>query len=241
MASPESDSNFKPAAEELGSAEVAVLLPRVVERIERKEHKPWVEICGAVVIAMAALASAWCAFQSSKWGGVQTFRLTEGNQADQESHEAHIAALQYRGFDASVLVAYYQAKFGGNTALADVLQQRFRPVMKAAFNAWQKTDPFNNPQAPATPFLMPEYAQEEIALAKTKRDEAAAKLKAAHEASDHSDAYVLLTVVLAIVLMFAGIAGTFDSPRLRQALTLLAVVLFVGTMCVLATMPYCRE
>ena len=52
---------------------------------------------------------------------------------------------------------------------------------------------------------------------------------------------MLLTVVFASVLFFGGIARAFDSRRLRVVLAALAVVLFVGTLIALSTMPICHE
>ena len=53
--------------------------------------------------------------------------------------------------------------------------------------------------------------------------------------------YVLLTVVFASVLFFGGIARAFESRPLRTVLAALAVLLFLGTLVVLATMPICHE
>jgi hypothetical protein len=45
----------------------------------------------------------------------------------------------------------------------------------------------------------------------------------------------------ASVLFFGGIARTFDSRPLRTILAALAVLLFLGTLGLLATMPICHE
>jgi len=52
---------------------------------------------------------------------------------------------------------------------------------------------------------------------------------------------VLLTVVFASVLFFGGIARAFDSRPLRTILAALAVLLFLGTLVALTTMPVCHE
>jgi hypothetical protein len=43
------------------------------------------------------------------------------------------------------------------------------------------------------------------------------------------------------VLFFGGIARAFDSRRLRIVLAALAVLLFLGTLAALTTMPICHE
>ena len=44
-----------------------------------------------------------------------------------------------------------------NQELADFYENRFRPEFAVAFEAWLATDPRNNPDAPKSPFAMPEY------------------------------------------------------------------------------------
>jgi hypothetical protein len=66
-------------------------------------------------------------------------------------------------------------------------------------------------------------------------------MASSREARRCSDDYVLLTVIFASVLFFGGIARAFDSRRLRIILAALAVLLFLGTLVALTTMPICHE
>jgi hypothetical protein len=113
--------------------------------------------------------------------------------------------------------------------------------MKPAVDAWLKLDPLNNPSAPPSPFRMAEYAQVETVEVARQADLANKALAAAAEARRFSDNYVLLTVVFASVLFFGGIARAFDSRPLRTAMAALAVLLFLGTVAVLTTLPVCHE
>jgi hypothetical protein len=83
---------------------------------------------------------------------------------------------------------------------------------------------------------MAEYAQQEeteIARQQALADEG---LKGSREAPQHSDNYVLATV-----LFFGGIARAFDSGMLRSVLTALAIVLFLVTLAGVLTLPICHE
>jgi len=226
---------------ELTSQETAAILQRILTSVERDQRNRWVEITCAVVLALATTASAWCAYQSTLWGGVQTFRLAAANKASRASSAAHLAALQTRVFDASVGISWMQAKNEGNERHEKFLFDRFRPEMKRAVEAWLKTDPFNNPDAPLGPMKMAEYVQPELAEAKRQEELAAQEYAAATEANQTSDTYVLLTVLFATVLFFGGIAGTVDSRRLRITIMSIALVLFVVTVVFLGTMPICNE
>jgi hypothetical protein len=229
------------APKELTPQETAAILQRILASVENDQRNRWVEIACAVVLSLATTASAWCAYQSTLWGGVQTFRLASANKAGHESSAANLAALQTRVFDASVGISWMQAKHEGNQRQEQFLFDRFRPEMKRAVEAWLKTDPFNNPEAPLGPMKMAEYVQPELAEAKRQEVLSAQEFNRAMQANQSSDTYVLLTVLFASVLFFGGIAGTVDSRRLRISIMSIALVLFVLTVAFLATMPVCNE
>jgi len=149
--------------------------------------------------------------------------------------------LQNRFFDASVGFSWMQAKHDGNERQEKFLFDRFRPEMKRAVEAWLKTDPFNNPEAPLGPFRMAEYVQPELADAKRQEELAAQEFNSAMQANQTADAYVLLTVLFASVLFFGGIAGTISTRRLQISIMTIALLLFVVTVVFLGTMPICNE
>ena len=221
--------------------DTAELLQRILNAVEPAKPKHGFEIACAIVLALATTASAWCAYQSKLWGGAQMGRANAAVRASREGAVNSLAAVQWRAFDASMFIAYMEAKLEGNKALEAFLVQRFRPEMKPAVEAWLKLDPLNNPSAPPSPFRMAEYAQAETTEVARQADIAAKAMAAAREARGYSDDYVLLTVVFASVLFFGGIARAFDSRPLRITLAALAVLLFLGTLAALSTMPIRHE
>jgi hypothetical protein len=217
------------------------LLQRILNAVEPAKRKPWFELACAIVLALATTASAWCAYQSKLWGGAQMARANAAVRAGREGAVNALTAMQLRTFDASMFIIYMQARIATNTVLEAFLAQRFRPEMKAALEAWLKLDPLNNPAAPPSPFRMAEYAQKEAAEVARQEELSLKAMLASREARGFSDDYVLLTVVFASVLFFGGIARAFDSRLLRIVLASLAVLLFLGTLMALATMPICHE
>jgi hypothetical protein len=231
----------KPSPRELTPQETSALLQRILKAVEKNQHGRWVEIACAVVLSLATVSTAWCAYQATLWSGVQTFRLAAANKANRESSTFHIEALQLRAHDAAMGISWMQAKHEGNQRQEQFLFNRFRPEMKKAVEAWLKTDPFNNAKAPLGPLVMAEYAQPELDEARSLEELSAQEFAAARRANETSDTYVLLTVLFASVLFFGGIAGTIDSRRLRIAIVTVALALFLVTITFLATMPICRE
>jgi hypothetical protein len=221
--------------------ETAAVLRRILEAVEQTQRKRWIEIVCAMVLALASMGSAWCAYQSTLWGGVQTFRLAGAGRAGRESALNALAAVQFRAVDAQMATAYFAAKSQGDEKLAEFLRARFRPDAKVALDAWLLTDPFNNPASPTRPFEMKEYLQPELQASRQFDEEASRLLDAAQQANKTSDTYVLLTVLFASVLFFGGIGGTFQSRPLRATVVSIAAVLFVVTVLSLGEMPICYE
>ena len=216
------------------------LLLRILDAVAPPKRKRGIEVVCAVILALATTSSAWCAYQSKLWGGVQAASGNAAIRAGREQAVNTLAAFQWRAFDASMFITYMEAKIGGNREWENFLAPRFRPEMKPALKAWLALDPQNNQCAPSSPFRMDEYAQKETAAIthyQTLSDEA---LRNSREARKFSDDYVLLTVLFATVLFLGGIARAFDGGALRTSLAVLAVVLFAATVVGLCTMPVCH-
>ena len=113
--------------------------------------------------------------------------------------------------------------------------------MRKVLDARLKTDPFQNPQAPLTPFRMADYVQPEQLEANRGQAEADQQEAAAARANKVADGYGLLTVLFAGVLFFGGIGGAFHACRLQLVMLGISVVLFVGTAFMMGTLPVCTE
>jgi hypothetical protein len=222
-------------------SESTELLRRIVRAVEKGERHGWLEVTTAILLSLATTASAWCAYEATRWSGAQTFRLAAAMAASRDAGDASLAANQIRTFEATMLISYMEAKARGDKQIEDLLYVRFRPETKTAIDEWLKTDPLHNAAAPRSPFEMPGYVQPELVSAQRQNEISAAKYEAAQEASSIADNYVLLTVLFASVLFFGGIGSTFDSRRIRFGMLMVAVFLFGATMIAIATLPICRE
>src|SRR5215475_2408432 len=103
---------FEPAGKPATSQETTELLRRILSAVEARqgERKRWVELTCAVVLALATVASAWCAFQATLWGGVQTFRLEASAKAGREASKNSVTGMQIRAFDATMFLHYLEAR-----------------------------------------------------------------------------------------------------------------------------------
>ena len=197
----------------------------------------WVEILSAVELSLASIGTAWSGFQSSRWGGEQTGHSQRASTAIIRSAKCTDLAEQRQSLHVSIFGQWAGATSTGNTALATFLFERFPDPLKSASVAWLATDPLTNPSAPATPFNMPQYVLTERTEA--DRWEAVAEEAAAEAgtASEHSDRYLMFTIVFATVLFFGGISGKFSWLVIDIAALVLGVVALLAGVLVLATLP----
>jgi hypothetical protein len=197
----------------------------------------WVEFFGALVLSAATVATAWCAYQAALWSGDESKFYFEASAAQVETAQLENKALQRTGFQAGLFVEYVAALSQDNQVLADFLYQRFPPELKAATDAWLAEDPLNNPDAPSSPFDMPEYRLSEQDAAEQSDQLSVRKFGDAGQADEHADNYVLLTVIFATVLFFSGISGKFQWRVIDGAVLALGFIVLLGGLVFLIQMP----
>ncbi len=213
------------------------------------------ELAATIVLAIAAILTAWTAFQSAKWGGVQATSFSEAGASRTESARASTLAGQQAQIDIGTFTNWLNAlqadaragdvELPGNaadyvpelTTLSGFLFLRFRDEFKPAVDAWLQTDAFTNPDAPGTPFDVPEYELAASETAQGLQDEAEQSAQKARDANQTSDDYVIMTVIAALVLFFAGVSSKLIRPRNRVLVLFLAVVLLAGTAIRVFSLP----
>ena len=206
--------------------------PRRVELLDR-----WTEIVSAVMLGLVAMATAWSGYQSARWGGVQSTKYSEASALRVESTRASTAAGQQTQIDVAIFSNWVNAYADGDERLEAFYRERFREEFVPAFEAWLATDPANNPEAPSSPFAMPEYQLAAAQEAQDMEKNASKTFEEGKEANQQSDDYILNAVILASVLFFAGIAPRFDWLPVRVAVVVVALALLVLGLYNIATYP----
>ncbi len=149
---------------------------------EKKESNDRLEMLGAILMALVVVATAWSAYQSTLWGGIQTFTLRDATSAGMKVTMTTIQQGQYSTADAIMFMEYINALHNNDKQLSDFYFERFRPDFKPAVEAWLETNPFENPDAPPHPFVMPEYKKTFSEDAERFATEQAIKLQEAEQA-----------------------------------------------------------
>lgn len=209
----------------------------LIKEDKQKNPTQIIDILTAILLSLATVGSAWCAYQSTLWNGVQTFELMDAGKAGRLTSENTIKAVQIRSMDGILLMEFINASKAGDKELADFYFNRFDTALKTATLEWLKKDPFNNVNAPRSPMKMESYKLKEEAEAINQFNINLKQMESANSANNNSDRYVLLTVLFAGVLFFAGIANTLKSNLMRNICLLLSAIIFLMTAVFLINMP----
>lgn len=213
-----------------------------------------IELIATIVMALAAIATAWCAFQATKWSGIQAIEFSNANGGRVESTRADALANSQRTIDVGVFTSWLDAvaeeietgqippvRESGyqpvDGTLSAFYYERMRDEFRPALDAWLAADPLNDPEAPASPFAMPEYQLAAVTESDELLAQSAQDRQDALDANQNGDNYVLTTVGFALVIFFGGVSSKLVERRNRWITIGVALVLFAGGLVAVFSLP----
>jgi hypothetical protein len=200
-------------------------------------HARLVEIVSTVLLSLAAVATAWSGYQATRWNGEQAKASGRTNAIRVEAARAQGLSEAQTEVDVATFIQWVDAYALHRTELQDFYFKRFRKEFRPAVVAWLATKPLKNPNAPLTPFVMPQYKL--AAAAEAKRLDAEAELSSArvHRNIQRASNYILGVVLFSVSLFFAGMSTKLSDIRLRTITLALGCVVFLGALIWIATSP----
>jgi hypothetical protein len=213
-----------------------------------------IELFATIVLAVATILTAWSTFQAGKWSGQQSINFSEASAARTESTRADTRGGQLSQIDVAMFIDWVTAfnaelKDGSITyepgdeyvptrgTTSGFLYLRFRPEFLPAVNAWIATNPIANPDAPSSPFVMPEYVVADRLEAVRLEAVADSKALAARTANQNGDNYVLTMVLFASVLFFAGVSSKLILRRNRMIALGFGIFILITGIVIESTLP----
>ena len=195
------------------------------------------EVVATVLLSLAAVATAWSGYQATRWNGEQAKAASRTNAIRVEAARAQGLSEAQTQIDVATFVQWVDAYALEQTELADFYFKRFRAELKPAVDAWIATRPLQNPNAPLTPFAMPQYKL--AAAAEAERLDAEAELSAAtvNRNIQRASNYILGVVLFSVSLFFAGMGTKLGDVRLRTVTLALGCLVFLGALAWIATSP----
>jgi len=200
-------------------------------------RRDWVEVGATILLALAAVATAWSSYQATRWNGEQAKTSGRVNATRIEAARASDLANAQQQVDVATFMQWVDSYARDETELVNFYRERFREEFKPAFNAWVATKPLQTEDAPLTPFAMPQYrlaAKAEAGRLDRTAEELAAEVRRDIQRASN---YVLGVVLFAVALFFAGMSTKLTAPGLRMTLVAIGCLLFLGTAAWIATFP----
>jgi hypothetical protein len=195
-----------------------------------------IEVYTAILLSLASLLAAWCAYQASAWSSEQATQAQTVARKRLEATRELTRGGQYLIVDAEAFGQWLQAQRSGDPQLAQFLRANFRDDFVPAFEAWLKLDPQKNPDAP-TPFELPEYSPSQMDAAEQAEAEADLAAERFQFANNTSTAFVRETLFTAMTLFIGAIAVRFEYQGARLGLLGLATVIFILGLVTALALP----
>jgi hypothetical protein len=213
-----------------------------------------VELVATVVMAVAAILTAWAAFQSAKWSGIQAIEFSRANADRVESARLDARAGRLTAIDVDVFLDWLTAidtevRAGElelvpgegyrpvEGSLSGFFYERMRDEFRPALDAWLEARPLVNPDAPKTPFELEQYVLADAQAAQQRLRQANEHTDAALTANQNSDNHVLTAVALALVIFFAGVSSKVASVRSQRTTLMVSMAVLLGAAVVLTLLP----
>jgi hypothetical protein len=195
------------------------------------------ELVATILLALAAVATAWSGYQATRWNGEQTKAASRTNAIRIDAARAQGLSEAQKEVDVATFIQWVDAYAHRETELTTFYERRFRAEFKPAFRAWLATSPLTNPDAPLTPFVMPQYrlaAEEDAEQLDAEAEVSAAQVRRNIQRASN---YVLGVVLFSVSLFFAGMSTKLTTPRLQTLALATGCVVFLGTLVWIASSP----
>ena len=205
--------------------------------LTRERWHTIVEVLEVIVLAIVAVATAYSGFQAAKWDAEEAHRYGESSTLYTRAATERTAGVQVLAADAATFTAWLQAHDDNKPELQEDLEHRFSADYKVAFDAWLKTDPFSNDDAPVGPAATREYHNRLAEKADETTKEADHIFDSGHDAAHEAENYVRNTVLFAMVLFLVAMAQRFTRRATRISMNAVAGLILVLVLFSLLRLP----
>jgi hypothetical protein len=186
------------------------------------------ETIGAILISVAAVAIAWGAYQSTRWSGIMSINFSRASIERAESmRQTDVAGYQVIA-DVIVFTDWIGAVSEDDFERAASFRARMEGEMETAMNSWLGDWMPGDDIPSGDPFDAGFYVSPFATEAANRATQAQTYFSEALDANQHSDNYILTTVIFASTLFFGGISTRFESLALMRAFVVLGVLFLVA-------------
>ena len=226
------------------NAEVAEHLREHGDHADHDPHQPskrrieTIEILEAILLAFVAIATALSGFQAALFDGESAKEYATSSRLRVEASNAHLTANQRLIANSANFTAWLQAYDAKDESLMRLLERRFLPNYKEAFDQWVKLAPWTAPGTPPGPAYMPSYEEPLAEQAVELNKEASHAFDLGVSTRLTGEKYVRVTVILAVVLFLIAIGQRFKIKGVRNSVNAVAGVLIIYCAYLIIVYPH---
>jgi hypothetical protein len=195
-----------------------------------REHR-W-EIMIASLLGLAAIATAFAAYQAELKDGDSIKNFNEGIRSVSDANQAYLEGNQQFVQDQGLFLEYAKAANNDDPDLAEYMKTLMSKELVAGIDWWQNTkNDADTPFVDENPkYSIPAYATGEELTKKTD-----AQFKSAKQLDEDGDRFTLITVILAATLFLYGIAAVSKNHTVRYGTAGMGFGIFLLSVVLLIT------
>jgi hypothetical protein len=204
----------------------------------RREGTPRtaLEMLAVLLLGVGSVATAWCGIQTSRWNGEEARESRDAGITRIDASQSFSLGTQKFAYDANMATQYASAIADGNEELREFLRDNLmRPEFLPVLDRWEAA--IRAGDQSVSLFTDEEYLDSLFAESTATAAASDAGLERSNEASDTADDYLLMTLLTATALFFAGVTTSFASRPARLALLAIAATILTFTAARLIDLP----
>lgn len=204
---------------------------------ERDFRDRAIEVLTVVLLGVATVASAWCAYQASRWNGIETDEARATTEARVEQARLFATGTQVGSYDSNVLLAYAQAVAADQATLAEFIRTTLmRPEFEPVLETWEQEVEADTAQLSPIP-ANEDYTAALFAGANAAEQSAVEASARAADAGSNAEAYLMTTLFMASALFFAGVVSSFESRGPKIVLLTMSMVMLAAGAARIVELP----
>ena len=193
----------------------------------KTSFKDRVEQIIAVMLGLAAIITAWTAFQSSQLGDKVQESFSEGIRSSDQASQEYNTAIAADNQDQAIFLEYAKALVSEDEVTATYIQESLMSPELAAAVEWWIEQPDDT--GPDSPFVEenPNWDDSSWATAADLDVEAQQYFDSARQADADGDKFDLLEVIVTLSLFLFGIASLVRQQKIQVGLAAVGGVILV--------------
>jgi hypothetical protein len=200
----------------------------------KASFKDRVEQVIAVMLGLAAIITAWTAFQSSQLGDKVQESFSEGIRSSDQASQEYNTAIATDNQDQAIFLEYAKALVAEDEVTATYIQESLMsPELAAAVQWWIEQPDDTGPDSPEE---NPNWNDGSWTIAADLDVEAQEYFDSARQADADGDEFDLLEVIVTLSLFLFGIASLVRQQKIQVGLAAVGGIILIYSIIMTITL-----